>query len=60
MATKNNYEKRIIELEHQVENLLKCLAQSNDATKKLAHATLTVVRRNPGREEITDVIEMVS
>jgi len=59
MAKQTN-EARIEELERQVDGLLKCLAQSNDATKKLAHATLSVVRRNPGREEISDAIEMVS
>lgn len=58
--SKTDYEKRIAELEAQVENLLRCLNTSNEATKKLAHATLSVVKRNPGREEIMDAIKQVS
>lgn len=50
---------RIDELERQVDALLKCLSQTNAATKKIAHATLSVVRRNPGREEITDAMGML-
>lgn len=55
-----DYEKRIVELERQVEALLRCLSESNDAIKMTAAATMSVVRRNPGREQLQDAINKVS